>query len=135
MNNTGETIVKKWFNDYVNTMHQNPKNYNLFPIFVLNDISIPFTNTNNNYFQSNLIIFYSAKKELSVMRQSAGPEQLISVHWKMLKKAFCRQTAFLVILKMLLMESLFLIFKKIHMQHQKTIILFMSVLIQKKTKI
>ena len=50
MNNTGETIVKKWFNDYVNTMHQNPKNYNLFPIFVLNDISIPFTNTNNNYF-------------------------------------------------------------------------------------
>lgn len=90
MNNTGETIVKKWFNDYVNTMHQNPKNYNLFPIFVLNDISIPFTNTNNNYFQSNLIIFYSAKKELSVMRQSAGPEQLISVHWKMLKKAFCR---------------------------------------------
>ena len=50
MNHTGETIVKKWFNDYVNTMHQNPKNYNLFPIFVLNDISIPFTNTNNNYF-------------------------------------------------------------------------------------
>jgi len=90
MNNTGETIVKKWFNDYVNTMHQNPKNYNLFPFLFLMTFPFPLLIQTITIFQSNLIIFYSAKKELSVMRQSAGPEQLISVHWKMLKKAFCR---------------------------------------------
>ena len=90
MNNTGETIVKKWFNDYVNTMHQNPKNYNLFPNFVHNDISIPFTNTNNNYFSVQFDhILLSQKGIISYETKCwSGTTHICTLEDA--KKAFCR---------------------------------------------
>ena len=90
MNNTGETIVKKWFNDYVNTITEIPKIITYSPFLFLMTFPFPLLIQTITIFQSNLIIFYSAKKELSVMSKRANSEQLISVHWKMLKKAFCR---------------------------------------------